>query len=87
MHYGAQLQTAGFADQQWAVVLDTDPRAVLTHEPLQLCPAGTVNLYGHLHGEEDRSDRYANVTVERTGYRPVRPRSTWGPPILTMVWV
>lgn len=66
------LQAAGFADQQWAVVLDTNPPAVLTHEPLRLCPAGTVNLYGHLHGEQNRSDRHANMTVERTGYRPVR---------------
>ena len=67
-----QLQAAGFTDQYWAVILDTDPPAAVTHLPLRRRPVPAVNIHGHLHGEDDATGRHANVTVERTGYKPVR---------------
>ena len=67
-----QLQAAGFTDQYWAVILDTDPPAAVTHLPLRRRPVPAVNIHGHLHGEDDATERHANVTVERTGYKPVR---------------
>ena len=53
-------------------MLDTDPPAALTHAPLKRRPIPAVNIHGHLHGAEDVSKRHANVSVERTGYRPLR---------------
>ena len=46
--------------------------AALTHLPLRRRPVPAVNIHGHLHGEDDATGRHANVTVERTGYKPVR---------------
>ena len=67
-----ELDRAGFTERHWALMLDTDPPAALTHAPLKRRPIPAVNIHGHLHGAEDISRRHANVSVERTGYRPVR---------------
>ena len=56
----------------WTLLLDTDPPAALTHAPLKRRPIPAVNIHGHLHGAEDSLSRHANVSVERTDYRPVR---------------
>ena len=72
MRQRKQLQAAGFTDQYWAVILDTNPPAAVTHLPLRRRPVPAVNIHGHLHGEDDATGRHANVTVERTGYKPVR---------------
>ena len=63
---------AGFTQRHWALMLDTDPPAALTHAPLKRRPIPAVNIHGHLHGAEDVSSRHANVSVERTAYRPLR---------------
>ena len=68
----ADLERAGFTHRRWAIMLDTDPPAALTHAPLKHRPLPAVNIHGHLHGFDDASPRHANVTVERTGYEPVR---------------
>ena len=67
-----ELDRAGFREGHWALVLDTDPPAALTHAPLKRRPIPAVNIHGHLHGAGDISKRHANVSVERTGYRPLR---------------
>ena len=67
-----ELDQAGFTERHWALLLDTDPLAALTHAPLKRRPIPAVNIHGHLHGAEDSSSRHANVSVERTDYRPVR---------------
>ena len=68
----SKLQAAGFTDQYWAVILDTNPPAAVTHLPLRRRPVPAVNIHGHLHAEDDATERHANVTVERTGYKPIR---------------
>ena len=67
-----ELDRAGFTERHWALVLDTNPPAALTHAPLKRRPIPAVNIHGHLHGADDVSSRHANVSVERTGYRPLR---------------
>ena len=67
-----ELDRAGFTKRHWALMLDTDPAAALTHAPLKRRPIPAVNIHGHLHGADDVSSRHANVSVERTGYRPLR---------------
>ena len=66
------LQRAGFVHRRWAIILDTEPPAALTHAPLKHRPLPAVNIHGHWHGFADESPRHANVTVECTGYVPVR---------------
>ena len=72
IHQTKELDRAGFTERYWAVILDTDPPAALTHLPLRRRPVPAVNIHGHLHGDKDRTARHANVTVERTGYKPIR---------------
>lgn len=67
-----ELDRAGFTELHWAVMLDTDPPAALTHAPLRRRPVPAVNIHVHLHGARNVSSRHANVSVERTGYRPLR---------------
>ena len=66
------LREAGFREQYAGAVLDTEPKLVLTHYPLREPPPETVNIHGHVHGGEAPTRRHMNVSVERTGYRPVR---------------
>ncbi len=67
-----ELDRAGFTERHWALMLDTDPPAALTHAPLKRRPITAGNIHAHLHGAEEVSHRHANVSVERTGYRPLR---------------
>ncbi len=41
-----ELERAGFTERHWAVVLDTDPPAALTHAPLKRRPIPAVNIHG-----------------------------------------
>ena len=66
-----ELDAAGFTERHWALLLDTDPPAALSHAPLKHRPAA-VNVHGHLHGADDMSRFHANVSVERTSYEPLR---------------
>ena len=63
---------AAFTRQEWAVLLDTDPPAALTHVPLRRRPIPAVNIHGHLHDGDEPPRRHVNVSVERTGYEPAR---------------
>ncbi len=72
MRQREQFQAAGFTDQYRTVILDTDPPAAVTHLPLRRQPVPAVNIHGHLEGDDDATERHANVTVERTGYKPIR---------------
>ena len=66
------LAAAGFERQRAAAICDTDPVLALTHAPLQRVPPNTVNIHGHLHGRPGPTERHRNLSIERTGYRPVR---------------
>ena len=68
----AELAAGGFDHQYAAAVCDTDPLLVLTHSPLRRVPPNTVNLHGHLHGGGSPTRQHRNLTVERTGYQPLR---------------
>ena len=67
-----ELAAAGFDQQHAAAVCDTDPVLVLTHLPLRRVPPTAVNVHGHLHGQASPTRRHRNLSVERTGYAPVR---------------
>ena len=67
-----ELTAAGFDRQHAGAVCDTDPVLVLTHSPLRRVPPNTVNVHGHLHGAAGPTRRHRNLSVERTGYGPVR---------------
>ncbi len=71
VHARGELAAPGFDQQDAAVVCDTDPVLVLTHSPLRRVPPNAVNVHGHLHGPPGLTSRHLNVSVERTGYRPV----------------
>ena len=45
---------------------------ILTHSPLQRVPADTVNLHGHIHAAPAPTRHHRNLSVERTGYQPIR---------------
>ena len=45
---------------------------ILTHMPLSRVPADTVNLHGHIHAAPGPTRHHRNLSVERTGYQPVR---------------
>ena len=63
----------GFDEVVPTIVCNTRPGLLMTHEPLETVPAGHWSVHGHVHGlGEERSPRHINVTVERTGYEPVR---------------
>ena len=51
---------------------DTRPVLILTHSPLQWVPADTVNLHGHIHAAPAPTRHHRNLSVERTGYQPIR---------------
>ena len=63
---------AGFDKQYAAAVCDTRPVLILTHSPLQRVPADTVNLHGHIHAAPAPTRHHRNLSVERTGYQPIR---------------
>ena len=67
-----QLRYAGFRRQYWGAILSTDPLLALTHLPLKRRPVPAVNVHGHIHGADAPSARHANVSVEKTDYRPKR---------------
>ena len=70
---GLVPDSCGHTDTLLAMLLDTDPRMVLTHVPLNAVPDGWVNLHGHTHGEHhDADSRHINICIEQTAYRPVR---------------
>ena len=68
----AELAGAGFDVQHAAAVCDTRPVLVLTHLPLRRVPPTAVNAHGHLHDQAAPTPRHRNLSVERTGYAPVR---------------
>ena len=68
----AELAAAGFERQYAAVMLDTSPVLVLTHVPLSRIPPTAVNVHGHLHAQPAPTERHRNVSVELTGYAPLR---------------
>jgi len=67
-----ELALAGFDKQYAAAVCDTCPVLILTHMPLSRVPADTVNLHGHIHAAPGPTRHHRNLSVERTGYQPVR---------------
>ena len=67
-----QLRSAGFKDQNWAAILPTSPMLALSHLPVRFRPIPARNVHGHIHGGDPPSPKHMNVSVERTGYRPVR---------------
>ena len=68
------LRAAGFIEQYWGAVCETDPPLVLSHEPLKIVPPDTVNVHGHIHIQTEGPTRtpHINVVVERRNYAPVR---------------
>ena len=54
-----------------AAMYASDPPLALSHVPLQRVPPTAINVHGHLHAAEARSQRHFNVSVERTDYAPV----------------
>ena len=66
------LGRADFRRQYAAAVCDTSPLLVLTHVPLRQVPRTAVNMHGHLHDQAPPSERHRNLSVERTGYAPIR---------------
>ena len=71
--YSRAELAAAVCDQQYAAaVCDTDPLLVLTHSPLRRVPPNTVNIHRHLHGGRGPTGRHRNLSIERTGYRPLR---------------
>ena len=71
-HTREELALAGFDKQYAAAVCDTRPVLILTHLPLRRVPADTVNLHGHIHAAPAPTLHHRNLSVERTGYQPVR---------------
>ena len=71
-HTREELALAGFDKQYAAAVCDTRPVLILTHMPLSRVPTDTVNLHGHLHAALGPTRHHRNLSVERTGYQPVR---------------
>ena len=71
-HTREELALAGFHKQYAAAVCDTCPVLILTHMPLSRVPADTVNLHGHIHAAPGPTRHHRNLSVERTGYQPVR---------------
>ena len=71
-HTRDELALAGFDKQYAAAVCDTRPVLILTHSPLQRVPADTVNLHGHIHAAPAPTRHHRNLSVERTGYQPIR---------------
>ena len=67
-----RLRGAGFVEQHAAVLLATAPPLALTHVPLRRVPPTAVNVHGHLHGHPGPAGRYVNLSVEKTGYVPLR---------------
>ena len=66
------LGACGFEVQFLAALLDTNPPLALTHAPVARVPVGAINVHGHLHGTGTPASRRLDVSVERTGYAPVR---------------
>ena len=62
------------SDEAWMTLLIRGtPPLVLTHMPLEVVPAGAVNVHGHTHNNTPlRAGPYVNVCVEHTRYRPLR---------------
>ena len=67
---GRALET-GFDRVEMALVIEGDPRLILTHIPLDDVPAGSVNVHGHVHNNEGQTGPYINVCVEQIGYCPI----------------
>ena len=66
------LRDAGFSEQHVAGVTATSPRLALTHVPVKRPPITAWNVHGHTHGVDTPGRRHVNVSVEGSGYRPVR---------------
>ena len=68
-----KLQNVGFETSTTTLVLETEPQLLLTHLPLHRIPAGTVNVFGHVHNNVPLNGRPAiNICVEHTEYKPVK---------------
>ena len=72
IHRREELAPAGFDKQYAAAVCDTRPVLILTHSPLWRVPPGTVNVHGYIHAAPAPTRHHRNLSVERTGYQPVR---------------
>ena len=68
------LRAAGFIEQYWGAVCETDPPLVLTHAPLKHVPPDTVNVHGHhhIHKGTEVPTPHINVVVESIHYAPVQ---------------
>lgn len=45
---------------------------IFSHEPLYVNNnMPYVNIHGHIHGQQYKSDQYYNVSVEQIGYKPI----------------
>ena len=72
LHGRGVLRTEGF-DHVWSCAVSAGPeRLVWTHMPLQAVPEGWVNVHGHTHEHTIDDGAHVNVSVEQTGYRPLR---------------
>ena len=72
VHRGRMLASSGFDRMCAAAVRAGRPPLIFSHPPLRPAPAGAINVHGHLHRHDPPSARHWNVSVERTGFRPVR---------------
>jgi calcineurin-like phosphoesterase family protein len=47
------------------------PRIIVSHEPVWPCPAGVINLHGHLHAAKLDSPQHINCSIHVADYRPI----------------
>ena len=66
------LAGMGFEEQCRLALTATEPPLALSHEPLRRIPPGAVNVHGHVHEGTEATERHINLTVEQTGYAPLR---------------
>ncbi len=52
-------------------------RVVLSHEPIWPCPAGTLNVHGHLHSSHLDSAQHINCSIHDVNYRPVSEKAIY----------
>jgi calcineurin-like phosphoesterase family protein len=56
-------------DKVYTMPVYIHPRIIISHEPVWPCPAGTLNVHGHLHCERLDSEQHFNVNVHMLNYQ------------------